>query len=200
MYPTAPSHDLGLGDTDSDDGVQCPELVALKPGETVGGHNPQALLAPFFGTWAGTLTWADGADPRTTRLTLTAAQDPTQPIYRNSCHGPDGAHTNANVTLVTDDGALDATPQGSADSILPEIESYQQQSGLFLETVKQADWNGTIASRILGLDRYTDGRIRLVLAWDWLKSQPASGVLSFTGTATATGLSETFAIATWTVD
>jgi hypothetical protein len=109
-------------------------------------------------------------------------------------------HTYPNVSLVTDDGALNATEQGTAVSLLPELETYQQESGLSFDAVNQADWNGTIADRILGLDRYTGGYVLLTLQWDWQKSAPSSGILNFTGKSIATGMLETFAIATWTVD
>ncbi|HEX7451985.1 MAG TPA: hypothetical protein VF294_06860, partial [Polyangiaceae bacterium] len=83
---------------------------------------------------------------------------------------------------------------------LPANPAYRDVSGLSLDGLSKDEWHGTVADRIVGLDRYTDGHLVLELAWSWEKSGPTSGILDFSGTSTATGKSESFAIATWTVD
>jgi hypothetical protein len=178
----------------------CAQQVPLAPGETIAGQDPQTLLDPFFGSWHGTLAWADGAAPRQTQLTLTVSQNPNQPLYRASC--PDSVYTYPTVSIVTDDGALDATISAIASSESPQIPNYQVASGLSLDGIPDWQWNGTVADRILGLDRYTDPLLVLDLGlkWNWAESKPVSGILNFTGTSLATGKLESFAIGAWTVD
>jgi hypothetical protein len=61
--------------------------IPFAPGQTVRGHDPQALLQPFFGTWSGPFEWrSDGAR---TELTLDVPRDPDEPLYGHDRHAHD---------------------------------------------------------------------------------------------------------------
>lgn len=186
---------FGAWGEEQNDGTSCHYQTPVAAGAQVYGYDPQKLLAPFFGTWRGPLVWADGMDPKQTQLTLTVSHQTPETLFSNDC--PDGVFTYADASLKSDDGAVDAKTSASVTAKLPSNPEYEESAGLSVDGLGQPASDGPIAARIAGLDRYTDGDLVLSLAWDWTNSKPKSGVLSFSGTSKATGILETFAIATW---
>lgn len=171
--------------------------IPFAPGQTVRGHDPQALLQPFFGTWSGPFEWRSGGGR--TELTLSVPQDPDAPIYFTHCSGPPGATTDATGMLTTSDGALRDAVSLGVTAIVPGIATRDRYSNVWLDALSDWQWQGTIAEKIPGLERYDSGYVVLQLEREPITLELRTGVLEFTGERTDSALPDTFELGTWQV-
>jgi hypothetical protein len=175
----------------------CPESRPLAPAETVDGVAPEQVLAPYFGTRQGRLTWLAGGD---TELTLTVEQDPEQPIYLNRCAR--GVQTGAIATLRTQDGALNDSVSAtvSAEASVPAARpdySYDPHYGVSPSALPLSQWQGTLAGAIPWLDRYESSSVQVQLELGAQRLQLASGALVFSGTLPGASSPDLIEIGTW---
>lgn len=172
------------------------DQVAITPGQTVEGYDPDALLQPLFGTWSGPLEWR--SDGTGTELTLSVARDLDEPLYFKHCSGPPGAHTYVTARVSTTDGALNDAWSAGASADLPS--KYPNRFfNLVFSGLSDWEWQGTIADKIPGLERYDSGYVLLELARDPVTLDLLSGVLTFTGERSDGALGDTFELGTWQV-
>jgi hypothetical protein len=175
----------------------CPESRPLAPTETVDGVVPEQVLAPYWGTRQGRLTWLAGGD---TELTLTVEQDPEQPIYLNYC--ATGVHTDAIATLRTEDGALNDSVSAtvSAEASVPAARpdySYDPKYSVSPSALPLSQWQGTLAGKIPWLDRYESSSVQVQLELGAQRLKLASGALVFSGTLPGAGSPDLIEIGTW---
>ena len=176
---------------------RCPESRALAPDETVDGVVPEEVLAPYWGTRQGRLTWLAGGD---TELTLTVEQDPEQPLYLIYCGT--GVHTDAIATLRTRDGALndsvsaDVSAEASVPATLPDY-SYDPNYGVSPSALPLSQWQGTLADKIPWLDRYESSSVQVQLELGAHRLKLASGALLFSGTLPGASSPDVIELGTW---
>ncbi len=156
------------------DGTQHP----LEPGASYRGHDAQALLAPYFGTFEGSLTWASGS---TTGLTLTVADDDDPAIF-GSCNGVPGVYAYGTVTLQTDDGGLDEQVSAILDATLPEGPAANPPPAVTPSGMPDWTWQGDVASHLpIDVEAYADSSLVVALDWEQGADAPTSGILRFSG-------------------
>ena len=159
----------------------CPKDRPFEPGETLDGVDPEQALAPYFGTWRGPLTWLAGGS---TELTLTLAQDPEQPLELSQC--ATGVHTDALVSLTTEDGTLNdrlsasVWVEPSVPATLPEY-SYSEQYSVSPKARLLSEWQGTLAGKIPWLDRYEPSSVQVQLDLGARRLKLTSAALVFSG-------------------
>ncbi len=174
----------GPADDPPSAGRECTYENALPPGAVVAGHDAQAELAPLFGTWQGSLTWAAGG---TTTVTCSVTQDPAEPLRRSHCSNPDGVYTYADGSLTTADGALDERTSVIVLRTFPGA-NYAGNGSLAFSAMAEWQWVGTIRESIgFNVAAYRDALLILELVLDQALLKPVSGSLRFTGTLLDTG-------------
>jgi hypothetical protein len=171
--------------------------VAFEPGESVRGFDPEALLQPLFGTWQGRLAWRTG---ETTELTLSVERDPAHPVFLEHCSGPPGAYTYVLAEVSTLDGALNDTLTGSASAIIPGIPTRDEYTNVSFSALMDWQWQGTVAKKIPGLERYESGYVVLQLEREPGTLTLTSGLVTFSGERTENSGLDRFEIGTWLVE
>jgi hypothetical protein len=173
------------------------EVHELQPRDSVEGQDPQTLLAPLYGTWRGPLDWRAGGS---TELSVSIMRDPEAPLYRREC-GPAGAYTSADVVVATSDGALSERLRAAVNWTSQDVSLYSDFSYVAIDLSPEADWQGSIAEQIPGLERYGgSGYLSIDLEHDPRTLLLLGGVVTYTGEAESTHQIDTLEVATWHVD
>jgi hypothetical protein len=84
-------------------------------------------------------------------------------------------------------------------AIVPGIATRDQYSNVWFSALSDWEWQGTIADKIPGLERYDSGYVLLELQREPVTLELLSGVLTFTGERADSTLLDTFEIGTWQV-
>jgi hypothetical protein len=183
--------------TNEHGGSGCPKDRPFEPGETVDGVAPEQALAPYFGTWQGPLTWLAGGS---TELTLTLAQDPEQPLELSQC--ATGVHTDAIVSLTTEDGTLNdrlsasVWVEPSVPATLPDY-SYSEQYSVSPKSRPLSEWQGTLSDKIPWLDRYEPSSVQVQLELGARRLKLASAALVFSGAPLGASSPDRIEFGTW---
>lgn len=156
--------------------------ITLEPGQPVEGQDPEALLAPYLGTWSGTLTWTTGGD---TAFELGVARG-TSPAYAGrTCTRPTHVYIRAETTLLSADGALDQNGSGRLSVGLDGTPYRAEQNGgspLHLDGILQPEWTSALPAQLpVDPTRYVDSLLTFSLQYATGAVAPALGTVIFTG-------------------
>lgn len=156
--------------------------ITLEPGQTVEGQDPEALLAPYLGSWSGTLTWTAGGE---TACELGVARG-TSPAYAGrTCTRPTHVYIRAETTLLTADGALDQHGSGSLSVSLdgtPYRAEQNDGSPLHLDSIPQPEWTSALPAHLpVDPTRYINPLLTLSLQYATDAVAPALGTVIFAG-------------------
>ena len=170
---------------------------ALAPGELVEGQDPAALVAPYWGSFDGTLSWQDGGE---TQLTLTLGSSTDMDVYTAPlCEAPSAIYTYPELGLKTADGGLDETD--SAILVVPLAGKRLDTSGGVLAPsgIPDWQWRGLVEPHLPRNNADYDQRgLVPVIAWAPADPQPTSLLLYFSGQLSGTTISDRILIASGT--
>ena len=161
----------------------------LLPGELVDGSDPATLLSRYEGTWSGSLEWIVGGQAGLT-VTIPA---PDPPLHlAEDCSGPTAVYGYATASLLSDDGALNATPIVELD-----VQFYGTSPKWLIPS-----FSGTYASQMdaarspVDLARYNNANIIPSIVWDEALVRPLRGSLSISAQAKGVTVEDEVLIAT----
>jgi len=170
-----------------------PEPVA--PGELVGGEDPAALFAPYWGNFNGTLTWTDGG---VTPFILSLATGSDSHFYAPKCDDPQSVYTYPNLGLTTEDGGLDETEVATLDVPLPNV-TVDPTFMLGPSIIPSSAWRGAISPHLPSNSAsYTNWTLEPVVAWTPGAPLPTSLLLYFRATPSGTTEADQIRIASVT--
>jgi len=153
----------------------------LRDGERVRGRDPAALLAPYDGSWRGTLAWRNGA---ATGLTLAVTNDPPSALTAQVCSGVVAVETTRPATAASDDGAVGASwPLTASVSLDTDPIAFFPVTPVMLT----GDFQPPITT-IVDLALYATVEITLRLDWTMPATGPSGGAIDFKGTLIAGGV------------
>jgi len=160
--------------------------ITLEPGQTVEGQDPESLLAPYLGSWSGTLTWTTGGE---TAFELGVAPGTSPAYVGRTCTRPTHVYTRSETTLLTADGALEQSGSGSLSVSLDGTPYRADQNGgspLHLDAIPQPEWTSALPARLpVDPTRYVDPLLTLCLQYATGAVAPAWGTVSFAGAPAA---------------
>jgi len=170
----------------------------VDPDDIVQGHRAGDILAPYFGTFHGQLTWSDGG---AVAFTLDMVEEPEEPVrladvYECRAHN---IETGATSHVATEDGVLDHELAARIYSGFPDPPpGTPVYPALTLSVIESEDWGEPLAERLpVDTSRYES--TALEFAVDWPRAPvPRGGKLLFYGMLLGTDLFDSFEVATLT--
>jgi hypothetical protein len=156
--------------------------TTFQPGERVRGYDPASVLAPYWGTFHGTLTWTAGGQ---TSLVVTSAQMPNEPLH-GACNGNqlNEVYTYGTVTLVTGDGGLNdafVTIVGARFPDTPECCVSLPTPPVVPSVSPPTSWSALSPHLMTNVARYTDPALLLTIDWPPGRGAPSSASIWFEG-------------------